>query len=99
MGKQSSNETYNYMKSKGKVYIFVIHPLLYSGVTTIIIVGFQYLFLRLDYGKSFAKELFMKGITSGWHIILFVFIGMCIVQAIINGMRWTYHKKKSTSNH
>lgn len=97
MGKQSRNETDDYMKTNGKVYIFVIQPLLFSGVTTIIIVGFQYLFLRLDYGKSFAKELFMKGIISGWYVILLIFIAMCIVHAIINGMRWIYHKKKSTS--
>jgi len=97
MGKQSRNETDDYMKTNGKVYIFVIQPLLFSGVTTIIIVGFQYLFLRLDYGKSFAKELFMKGIKSGWYVILLVFIAMGIVHAIINGIRWIYHKKKSTS--
>ncbi|GAA0404411.1 hypothetical protein GCM10008933_38500 [Paenibacillus motobuensis] len=91
----TGNNSFNHMKSKGRTHNFVIQPLLSSGASTILIIGFQYLFMRLDYGSIFANELFVKGIKSGWHVILSVFIGMYIVYAITNVIRWEFHKRKS----
>lgn len=91
----TGNNTFNHMKSKGRTYSFVIQPMLTSGVSTIFVVGAQYLFMWFDYGQLFANELFVKGIKSGWYVILSLFIVMYTALAIINVIRWEYHKRKS----
>lgn len=82
------------MKLKGKVYIFLIQPLLFSTVSVLIIVGCHYLFMLFDYGQSFANELFVKGIKFGWDVILSLWGGLYIVLVILNLIRWKYHKRK-----
>jgi len=86
---------FNDMKSKGRTHQFVIQPMLYAGIFIIMIIGFQYLFMRINYGPVLANELFVKGIKSGWYVILFVFIGIYLVYAISNVIRWEYYKRKS----
>lgn len=98
MSKQSSIETYNDMKLKGRFHLLVIQPILSSGVSIIILLGFKFLFLWFDYGLSIAKTIFLQGITSGWSVFLLLFAGMCIILAIVNGLRWIYYKKKSIPN-
>jgi len=98
MAKQSSNETFNYMKSKGEFFLFVIQPIFSSGVATLMLVGFKFLFLWFDYGLSIAKIIFLQGIISGWSVFLLLFAGMSIILAITNGIRWIYYKKKSIPN-
>lgn len=95
MRKQSSKETFNYMKKRGKIYIFVSQPMLFSGVPTTILVGFQFLFLWYDYGQNLAIKIIADGLLSGWRVILFFFIGLYIILAILNGARWLYYKSKS----
>lgn len=87
-------ETSNYMKLKGRFYMFVTQPLLFSGVSTIILVGSKILFLWLDYGSRDTKIIVVEGITTGWHVILFIFIGLSIVLSLLNIMRWIYYTRK-----
>lgn len=92
--KQNSNKTFNYMKSKGRFYILVTQPILFSGITTIIIIVFNFFYLLLDHGLNLATKYFLQGIVSGWSVILFVFAGMCLILASVNGIMWLYYSKK-----
>ncbi|GEM_PF-2509661 len=90
---RDDNNRYAYMQSKGKTYLFVIQPLLASGAATLTFLGVQYLFMWLEY-SPFANEVFMKAVTSGWYLIVLLFIFIYSVIAIINVISWAYYKRK-----
>lgn len=87
------NKRYNYMKSKGKTFLFVIQPLLASGGASLTFLGLQYLFMWFDH-KQFANELFVNTATSRWYLIVLLFIFIYIVVAITNVISWEYYKRK-----
>ncbi|WP_026675095.1 hypothetical protein [Alkalihalobacterium bogoriense] len=90
----SRKETWQFMKAKGKAYNLIIQPLFFSGITTITMIIINFLFLWYDFGLSKANDLFVNGILSGWFLLLFLFLGMYIILALLNGIRWIYYKNK-----